>query len=431
MTPFRTPRALSVGALVLTALGACQAAPPGQPGPAAGLQLTATAQLPVGKGPHGIAAAQGFVYNADTGAGQVSVIDTRTQAVVTTLPLPGGTPGYLAAFPDGRHVLGADTKRGELLVIDPAQGHQVVQRVPAGAGLDKVVIDADDRRVWVSLTGEPRILELTFAADRTQAPTRRFLEVGGVAGAQFKHRALAVSAGWLVAPNSADNDVSLVNLATGTSQRVAGGNNPGPVGLGTTGGAAVAAIVGFKASNAITLFELPGGTPHRLDDAGLTPSDLGVDSTLGRAYVTMSGSNEVAVVDYVGKRLVGKVPVGKRPVHLYLAPALPAGGKPAAGSPPTTAAASAGPAPAASHAADDGHAHAHYRLADVPTLTHEWWVGNDDGGSVTVFDGETLRVKATIATGAGHHKLAFSGAFAYVSNMTDATVSVIDRSALR
>ncbi|MEB3327784.1 MAG: hypothetical protein VKQ33_00980 [Candidatus Sericytochromatia bacterium] len=426
MTTFKIPRALGAGTLVLAALGACQASPAVQPmaSQGGGLQLKATAQLPVGQGPHGIAAAQGFVYNADTGAGQISVIDTRTQAVVTTLPLPDGTPGYLKAFHDGRHVLGADTKRGELWVIDPAQGHRVVQRIPAGTGVDKLVIDTDDRRVWVSLTGEPRILELTFAADRSQAPTRRSYEVGGVAGDQFKHRALAVEAGWLVAPNSADNDVSLINLATAAAQRVAGGNTPGPVGLGVAGEVAVAAIVGFKASNAITLFELPGGTPHRLDDVGLTPADVGVDPTLGRAYVTMSGSNEVAVVDYVGKRLVGRVPVGKRPVHLYMAPALPAG------SPAPGAVASAGPAAAGGHANGDGHAH--YQLTDhpMPTLTHEWWVGNDDGGSVTVFDGETLRVKATIATGAGHHKLAFSGTFAYVSNLTDSTVSVVDRATI-
>jgi DNA-binding beta-propeller fold protein YncE len=355
------------------------------------------------------------------------VIDTRTQAVATTLPLEGGTPGYLKAFHDGKHVLGADTKRGELLVIDPAQGHKVLQRVPAGAGIDKLVIDADDRRVWVSLTGEPRILELTFATDRSQAPTRRAHEVGGVAGEQFKHRALAVGAGWLVAPNSAENDTSLIDLATGRATRVSGGNNPGPVGIGTAGEAAVAALVGYKASNAITIFELPGGTPHRLDDVGLTPSDVGVDPMLGRAYVTMSGSNEVAVVDYVGKRLVGRVPVGKRPVHLSMAPPLPVA--PLTAKAPGSSAAEVNGSPAAG----DGHAHAHFRLADHPTpsLTHEWWVGNDDGGTVTVFDGETLRVKATIATGQGHHKLAFMGAFAYVSNLADSTISVVDRAALR
>lgn len=385
-------------------LVACQAAPtPPAPGsvPAA---LQAVRQIKVGAAPHGITAAGGFVYNADTGAAQVSVIDTATQAVATTLPFEGGKPGYLKAFHDGRHVLAADTGKGMLRVLAVGPGHPTLQAVPVGKGIDKFVIAGDDRTVHVSLTDEAQVVELQFGADRAAAPTRKTYAVGDVAGAQFKHRALAAGAGWLVAPNSAQNDTSLINLKTGAAERVGGGNNPGPVGLGTVGEAATAAIVGFKASNSIGLYELPGLRLHRLDEVGLTPSDVAVAPGLGRAYVTMSGSNDVAVVDYVGKRLVGRVPVGQRPVHLYLAPPL----------------------------GRAGLAHAAYGLQDGPagTAAPEVWVGNDDGGSVTVFDGQTLRVKATIATGAGHHKMAFSGGFAYVSNLTDATVSVIDRTAL-
>jgi DNA-binding beta-propeller fold protein YncE len=399
--------------LLATLLGACQTLVPAASDAsspralaATGLALSAIQQISVGKSPHGIAVAQGFVYNADTGAGQFSVIDTKTQSVVKTLPVAAGRPGYLKAFHDGRHMLGADTQTGQLLVFDPAQDHRVLQSVLVGQGIDRLVIAPDDRRVWVSLTGEPRIVELTFEADRAKAPARRDIGVGGVAGEQFKHRALAVSADFLVAPNSAENDVSLVNLASGEARRVSGGNNPGPVAIGTTDGVSVAAIVGFKASNAVTLFELPGGKAHPLDEVGLTPSDMGVDARLGRAYVTMSGSNDVAVIDYLAKRLVGRVPVGKRPVHIYAAPAL--------------------------EAAQTGEKAPYALLHGTEAAgLHEWWVGNDDGGSVTVFDGETLNVKATIATGAGHHKMAFWGRYAYVSNLTDNTVSVIDRDAIR
>lgn len=396
--------ALLLGACQTGPLAGTQAEAPVSPA-ATGLTLSAIKQISVGKSPHGIAVAQGFVYNADTGAGQFSVIDTKTQSVVKTLPVVAGRPGYLKGFHDGRHMLGADTQKGQLLVFDPAQDHRVLQSVLVGQGIDRLVIAQDDRRVWVSLTGENRVVELTFEADRSKPPARRVYEVGGVAGEQFKHRALAVEAGWLVAPNSADNDVSLVNLATGVAQRVSGGNNPGPVGIGTTDGSPVAAIVGFKASNAVTLFELPGGRAHPLDDVGLTPSDMGVDARLGRAFVTMSGSNDVAVIDYVAQRLVGRVPVGKRPVHIYAAPAL--------------------------EAAQTGKKAPYDLLHGTEAAgPREWWVGNDDGGSVTVFDGETLKVKATIATGAGHHKMAFWGRYAYVSNLTDNTVSVIDRDAI-
>ncbi|MEB3195987.1 MAG: hypothetical protein VKP62_02180 [Candidatus Sericytochromatia bacterium] len=413
MTYGRVDSRFALAGSCLLALLACQAPAPQAPSTpqaapiSAGLSLSALKQIPVGKSPHGIGAGHGFIYNSDTGAAQLSIIDTKTQAVVKTLPFGAGNPGYVKPFHDGHHFLVADTKQGQLRVIDPAKDHQTLQTIAVGAGMDRLVISDDDRDVYISLTGEPKVVRLRFSADRAAAPQREEFAVGGVAGEQFKHRAIAVEAGWLVAPNSADNDVSLIDLASKAAQRVGGGNNPGPVAIGTQAGKAVAAVVGFKASNAIGLYDLPAGKLTRLDEVGQTPSDVGVDASLGRAYVTMSGSNEVAVIDYVAKRLVGRVPVGKRPVHIYLAPALQAA------------------------AEDDGHAHAHYRLQAAGAASHEWWVGNDDGGSVTVFDGESLRVKATIATGAGHHKMAFWGNFAYVSNLTDNTVSVVDRTAIR
>ena len=55
------------------------------------------------------------------------------------------------------------------------------------------------------------------------------------------------------------------------------------------------------------------------------------------------------------------------------------------------------------------------------------WVANDGGGSVSVLDATTLAVRGTVATGAGHHHLATWGGKAYVSNLTDGTVTVIDR----
>ena len=411
-------RLLSLPPAVLTAgyLVACQPQNPGLPGvntPAAGgtgivgtaegVQPTmqASKQIPVGKGPHGMWAAGGFIYNSDTGENRLSVIDTKTDAVVASVPFPDGTPGYVTAFHDGKHVLVTDTKKGNLLVIDPAQGHKILQTVAVGGGVDKIVVDDDDEQVLVTLTNEAKAVLFTFEHDRALAPTRKDFAVGTVAGGEFKHRDAALDEGWIVNPNSGDNHVSLINLTTGAIQNVMGGNNPGPVGIGTTGETAVAAIVGNAASNTITFFELPGGTPTTLSSVGLSPTAMVVDTQLRRAYLTMSGSNELTVVDYVAKTIVGKVAVGKRPVHVYMAPVMPDAAKPT--------------------------------LLDHPEepVSHELWVGNDDGASVTVIDGETLRVKATVATDNGHHKMGFWGTKAYVSNLIATNVSVIDRTAIK
>jgi YVTN family beta-propeller protein len=401
---------IALMAAVASAVIGCQGqTQPSNPSQAGGQGQTAASaptlqplkQITVGKTPHGMTAANGFIYNSNQGAASISVIDPATDTVVKEIPVADGTPGYTKAFHDGKHVLTLDRKNGNLLVIDPAKDHQVIQTISVGLGPDRVLIDEDDKTVMVALTDESKLVQFTFDADRAKVPARKDLAVGSVAPAQSKHRSIDFKHGWAMSPNSGENNISLVNLSAGTTQTVMAGNSPGPVGIGTAAEQAVAALVGNAASNTISLFDLPSYEQTTLSDVGLSPTEMTFDAQLRRAYVTMAGSNDVAVIDYVGKKLIGRVPAGKRPVHIFMAPPMPSA--------------------AAYHVAADG----------TQALSHEIWVGNDDGGSVTVFDGDTLRVKATIMTGNGHHKMAFVGTKAYVSNLIDGTVSVVDRTAIK
>jgi YVTN family beta-propeller protein len=113
----------------------------------------------------------------------------------------------------------------------------------------------------------------------------------------------------------------------------------------------------------------------------------------------MAGSNEVSVIDYDKRIFVGKIPVGSRPVHIYLAP-----GKPKVETKGLN-----------------------IKHDDAGNDSDELWVGNDGGDSVTIIDGATLAVKATVKVGKGHHKMAFTDKKAYVSNITDGTITVIER----
>jgi YVTN family beta-propeller protein len=370
--------------------------------------LQASKQITVGASPHGMALAGGYVYNANQGAASISVIDPATDAVIKEVAVPNGSPGYTKAFHDGKHVLVIDSKQGNLLVLDPAKDHAIVQTIAVGKGPDKIAIDEDDKSVLVSLTDESKAILFTFDADRAKAPARQELAVGSVAPAQFKHRAIAFMHGWAVVPNSGENNTHLLNPGASTvasagtpAQTVTGGNTPGPVGIGTVSDQAVVALVGNVASNTITLFNLPTFEATTLSNVGLSPNDVIVDAQLKRAFVTMAGSNELTAIDYVGKAVVGRAPTGKRPVHIAMAPVMPQ--------------------TARYSVQNDSRAQ----------LSHEIWVGNDDGESVTVVDGETMRVKATVMTGKGHHIIAFAGTKAYVSNLTDNTVSVIDRTAIK
>ena len=77
-----------------------------------------------------------------------------------------------------------------------------------------------------------------------------------------------------------------------------------------------------------------------------------------------------------------------------------------------------------------------YKIGEKLQIQHaghevtELWVSNDSGDSVSVIDSETMKVKATIPVGKGHHKMAFWSDRAYVSNITDGSVSVVSRASL-
>ncbi len=104
-----------------------------------------------------------------------------------------------------------------------------------------------------------------------------------------------------------------------------------------------------------------------------------------RIFVTLPTEDEVAVIDAVNFKLIGYIPAGDNPLRIALQP-------------------------------------------DEKYL----WIGNDsrreaDSG-VTVIDAETREIKAQIATGAGHHELAFSqdSRYAFVTNRSSGTLTVID-----
>lgn len=107
-------------------------------------------------------------------------------------------------------------------------------------------------------------------------------------------------------------------------------------------------------------------------------------------FVSMPSANQVAVVDAVGFRVTGNVDAGSNPVRVALQP--------------------------------DGR---------------YLWVGNNardeaDSG-VTVIDTRSLQPVKSIATGRGHHEIAFGedGRHAFVSNRDSGTVSVIDIATLK
>jgi DNA-binding beta-propeller fold protein YncE len=131
---------------------------------------------------------------------------------------------------------------------------------------------------------------------------------------------------------------------------------------------------GFRTSKLLTLVFLrsPG------EDWALSPDRK-------RLYVSMPAVNQLAVVDTATWQVVTNIDTGVKPVRVRIQ--------------------------------NDGK---------------YLWVGTDGAnaaqpGGVTVIDTETLKVAAHVATGAGHHEIAFThdDRFALITNQQDGTLSVV------
>ncbi|MBC7545344.1 MAG: YncE family protein, partial [Candidatus Sericytochromatia bacterium] len=234
-----------------------------------------------------------------------------------------------------------------------------------------------------------------FAASYATAQTVNRFTVGTTAGTPgSKHRDIAFEADYVLIPNTGENNLTLINTATGDQRTIAAGNTPSVVDIAETGGGLLA-VIGNAASNTITLANLPTGNVTTVA-GGQTPTDMTIRADGKVAFITNAGSNDVSVIDLLDRKEIARIPVGKRPVHIYQTPPASLSTK---------------------HTAGDAK--------------NQIWVLNDDGDSVTVIAGDTYKVLATIAVGKGHHKCAFSPTRAYVTNITSGDVSVIDRTSVK
>jgi YVTN family beta-propeller protein len=391
---------LLVTGLSLVSLLGCVPMPPGGTTPVAAT-MQAAARIPAGANPGTLAFGQGYLYVANMGAGTVSVLDLSQNAKVTEVKV-GGVPGYTTATPDGKTVATVD-RTGKVRLIDPANGHLVLQTLDVGQVPCHAVFLDDGKRLAVTLTEEPLVKVFTFADGFAKAPTVASYTVGTVAGpaaatgmaggmttpmaggmttpmaggmapmAPMKMRGLVFAKNRLLTPNSGDNTASLVDLGSGQVTTLPAGNNPTAVGLSLDGRYAV---VGNTASHTALIVEIATGQAKTVA-VGQAPGDIAMSCCGTMAFTANSGSNDVSVLDLEKGTEVQRIPVGRRPGAIY---------------------------------AHDG----------------KIWVMNNDDATVSVIDGLDLKVKATVSVGQGKHFAAFGADKVFVSSATSGDVAVID-----
>ncbi len=291
-------------------------------------------------------------YVANSGDGTVSVIDTGTNAAISTIAV-GGEPVDIAITPDGKRAWVVDAAGGSVSVIDTATRTVVQGPIEVGLAPRGIAITPNGGRAYVTNSGDDTVTVLNTASF---GPVGEPIPVGkepdGVAispdgGAAF------------VAQRGGDISVIDANSAT-VVDTITDALGPSRLTIGPRGGRA---FVTNSASSSVTAFNPASrtvvGAPISVgtepagiasDPSGsfayaaspvestLTQIDAGIGAPIGaplefpgangvaiaadglRGYVTNGGGSSVSVLDTNRSLAAGAITVGTKPVAVSVVP---------------------------------------------------------------------------------------------------------------
>jgi YVTN family beta-propeller protein len=126
-----------------------------------GTKMWKTTQIPVGKGPEGIAMSpdESVVWAANSGDGTVSIIDAASKKVMGTIDLKTKRSNRVAFTPDGKLVLVSDLAAGDLVIVD-AGSQKEVKRLHLGKNAEGILIVPDGSRAFVAVSGDDKVAVL-------------------------------------------------------------------------------------------------------------------------------------------------------------------------------------------------------------------------------------------------------------------------------
>ncbi len=277
--------------------------------------------IPIPTGPHGLVVTPDgrWVYASSDGASTVSVIDTRTDQVSASIDV-GPTPHGLAITPDGSRVLVAGFGTDQVEAIDTST-NQIVWEVSVGQP-HNIAITPDGTTAYAASQQKGAealaIIDLSTGTQTGSMPldhTPRALNVS-TDGAAIAYTLAGVDA---VQVADLTTQALETQIPTGASPHHPLFTPDGKLGL-----------VVAQGPGTLDLFDPATYMASGSIKVGTMPHWIGVTSDSRWAYVTNEGSNDVSVVDLAEHKVTATVPVGNAPRKIVVQP-VPSTGGPAGG----------------------------------------------------------------------------------------------------
>jgi YVTN family beta-propeller protein len=267
--------------------------------------------IPVPKGPHGLVMTPDGrkVYVSSDGASTVSVIDTATDHVMSSIDV-GPNPHGLAISPDGRKLLVMAFGANQATVIDTTSD-RIVSQIPVPLPHNGA-ISADGRVAYVGSQRQGAtaiaVLDLSDTKEIAKVPldkTPRGLDLSPD-GKWLYFTVAGVDA--VLVLDTATNQI-VGQIATGVSPHVALFAPDGQL-----------ALVVNQGPGELSMIEPTNSTVSATLKVGKTPHWLAISADGRTAYITNEGSNDVSVVDLGSRQVTATIAVGNAPRKITVQP---------------------------------------------------------------------------------------------------------------
>lgn len=277
----------------------------------------------------------------------IAVVDTGSDALIKTIPIPAGPHG-LAITPDGARVFASSDGDSKVSVIDTTSD-TVVDTIEVGAMPHGLALTPDGRTLLVAVFGAGQVVFIDTSSD---AITGR--------------------------------------LAVGSPHNIA-----------VTPDGSTAFVASQQQGNtALVVLDVASRTRTGTVPLDKTPRALNVRPDGGQLYFTIAGDDAVEVLDPTTLQIVGRIPVGASPHHpLYT----PSGEYALVVSQGTNELNQIDPETNMLTATTTVGKNPHWIATDRDGETA--FVTNEDSGDVSVVDVATMTVEATIPVGNGPRKI--------------------------
>ncbi|MEO5765594.1 MAG: FG-GAP-like repeat-containing protein [Casimicrobiaceae bacterium] len=265
-----------------------------------------------------------LAFVTDAGySGDVSVVDTATNAVVKTIQLRDNSPVAVAVDPTGARAYVATS--GQVAVIDVASVlvpfvNAVVGTISAGPGFSPkcLAMSPDGTRLYVCSYGKVYVVDT--------ATNAVIASIDASNGGSGYLRGVAVDAAgtraYALLQGAQATAVQVIDLATQTVSSTIHFYDPGPVSsvVLSPDGSRLYVAAGVFNRGEVWIADTATGTPLGRISVGVGPSGMAIERQGRRLYTANAGVGTVSVVDLASGAVVATIPVGVNPADLALNP---------------------------------------------------------------------------------------------------------------